>query len=342
MKNYIIAAMIGLTCMTSHAQNVTLFGVIDTSYQSYNNGTNRFSRAGDQGYAFSRFGFRGSEDLGNGLRALYELEAQLNPSSGQLGTTTPTTNEIFSREAWAGLAGRMGEVRLGRTDVSWSSEIDLFSGYNVTWNATPINGSPIEMGVDTKNTVRYTTPNINGLQVMVGHAFGNNHGSAADTDTSQTGASATYRKGNLKLGAGWHKADAATKAAQRDMQAYGVGYDFGKVQASLMHARGDNSTTDDVTSKSSVASVKFPLPSAMALTFSYFTAEDGTKLTANSGKGYLIGATKDLSKRTRLYAGYATVKNQANSAMYLNQITNAPAVLGGDTSATFVGINHRF
>lgn len=342
MKKLAIAAALSATATMASAQNVSVYGVIDTGIQQYNNGTSKYTRALDQGYTTSRLGFRGTEDLGGGLKAIFNLEGQLNPSAGQQGATTAVANEIFNREAFVGLAGNFGEIRVGRTDVSLASEMDSFAGVNANWNLHAVNGTAIEMGADTKNVVRYTTPNFGGLQVTVGHTTGNNNGATTDADASQTGVSVTYAVGKLKLGVGHHKLDAATAVAKRDMVAYAASYDFGFAQAGVSHARGDTSTTADVTSTATTASVKLPLSNGISVVGSYQIAKDGAQAANGEGRGYLVGLTKDLSKRTKLYASYAAVNNDSSSKMYINNITTAPAANGLDTKATTVGISHVF
>jgi len=348
MKKTLLAAAMVVTASVGHAQAAKttspyeIYGMIDTSIQSYSTGGQRLTRHNDNGYNVSRLGFRGSEDLGKGLRALFNLEGQLNPSIGSIGGTSPATNEIFNREAWVGLSGRFGEIRTGRTDVSMASNLDAFSTFRAHWNVTPINGTPLEIGIQQKNTIRYTTPRVAGLQAMVGYASGNNHGTNTDADASQTGASVTYIAGPFKAAVGYHKNNASTKAGERDMQGISAAYDLGFAQISALHIRGDNSTTGSVSSRASTAGLTLPLPQAMAVSVHYHTTTAGEHASNNNGHGAIFGVTKDLSKRTRLYGGYALVYNQANSAMFMNNVTTAPSAAGLDTKATFVGVNHTF
>jgi len=342
MKKTIIAAGLALAATALQAQPVQLYGMIDSSIQSYSNGQQRFTRSNDSGYNISRFGVRGSEDLGGGLRALFNLEGQINPSSGQIGTNTPVTNEIFNREAWVGISGAFGEIRAGRTDVSWASNLDAFSTWRAHWNVTPINGTGLEIGIQQKNTVRYTTPRVAGLQAMIGYASGNNHGSNVDADSKQLGASVTYINGAFKAAAGTHRNSAPTQAAERDMRGASAAYDFGPAQVSILHIRGDNSTTGTVDSRASTAGITVPLSAGWKVSAHYHMTTEGAFASANKGTGTILGVTKDLSKRTLVYTGYAAVNNQANSAMFLNNVTHAPPAAGLDTKTAFFGINHTF
>jgi len=342
MKKTIVAVSMALAATTLQAQSNSIYGIIDTSVQSYSNGSNRFTRANDNSWYTSRLGFRGSEQLGGGLRAIYQLEGQINDSGGEMGATTRVTNEIFSREAWVGLAGSFGEFRVGRTDMSNASNLDVFSSHAGNWNQTPINGSALEAGIFQKNTIRYSTATVNGFQAIMGYSSGNNHNAINDTGGKNISTRLTYTQGAFKAGAGYHKTSAPTKAAERDMKGVSAAYDFGFVKVSALHIRGDNSSAGSVTSQASTVGVTLPLPSNMALSVALHETIEGAQTASNQGKGAIIGISKDLSKRTKLYGGYATVYNQANSAMYLNNITTAPVTPGLETKAAFAGIAHVF
>jgi len=110
-----LTAMAGTTAtLTAHAQSsVTVYGIIDTglTYTSKVGATNssRFSLdSGDM--ATSRIGFKGVEDLGGGLSAIFNLENGFNNDTGGLGTA----NTLFDRKSVVGLSGAFGTVTLGR------------------------------------------------------------------------------------------------------------------------------------------------------------------------------------------------------------------------------------
>jgi predicted porin len=102
--------------------NVTLYGVVDVAVETLNN----VGGAGDRltrmpsltGYLPSRFGLRGSEDLGGGLRAVFTLENGFAPDQG----TSNQGGRLFGRQAWVGLAGAWGQLAVGRqyTALFWS------------------------------------------------------------------------------------------------------------------------------------------------------------------------------------------------------------------------------
>lgn len=329
---------VALAAGTTQAQSVSIYGTVDTSLQTYSNSIERFTRSNDHGYSTGRLGFRASEDLGRGTKALINLEGQLNASAGQFGAN----NEPFNREAWVGLAGGFGEVRLGRTDVSQSSNLDILATHAGNWSGTAINGTPLELGVFQKNVVRYASPSVAGFQGTVGYSSGNDTGSIQDANSRQMGASVTFQQRALKVGVGYHKNHAASEAAERNMKGIVAAYDFGFAKASVLHVRGDNSVTRHVDSRSSNVGLTVPLKRDVAVALAYHVTTNGEYSSNNAGRGGVVGITKDLSKRTKLYGGYAQVSNQANSNMFINGVTSPAQISGLGAKTAFAGVNHTF
>lgn len=324
---------------TASAQDVTVYGVIDQSVQSYDNGSTTLTRIKDGVLQTSRLGFRGSEDLGGGLKANFLLEGMITASTGTVGTST--TNQFFNRHSWVGLSGDFGEVRLGRGDVTGAQDVDFYTSqfYNLGFIGSSGTNS-VELGNDQNNVVQYRTPTFGGFVAHLGYASGNGNTSTTEQNADQQSIYVGYRSGNLGLHSGWQKNDGATSVEQRDFWAVGASYDFGFASVGLAHAAGDTSTTGDVDSKATTASVKVPMAAGIDFHASYQQADDG-ELANSKGKAYNVGLVKNLSKRTKLYAIYTTVDNDSN-AKFANVVTSAPATGGVDTKAYNFGISHAF
>lgn len=127
-----LAILATLGAAGAHAQapaghGVTLYGIVDTGIEHLTNVANRGSvtrMPGLTGSTPSRWGLRGSEDLGSGLSAVFALEAGFSPNSGAVNQG----GRGFGRQAWVGLAGSWGTVTIGRnyTMLYWSLfEADL-------------------------------------------------------------------------------------------------------------------------------------------------------------------------------------------------------------------------
>lgn len=325
---------------TAQASTVSVYGVMDVGIQSYNTGTQTLTRASNNNLSTSRLGFRGTESLGGGLKANFQLESQLSPMAGTAGSST--TNEIFNRESWVGLSGGFGEVRLGKTDMTLMSELDTYAhlGNAGNFGFHAISGTSPELGQDQSNTVKYISPRVGGLQLMAAHAT-NAVGSTTDAGTDKNSFSLSYEVGKLKLAVAHQKDNGTTDVAKRDATGVAAYYDFGFASAGISHVTGDTSTTGDVTSKVTSISARVPLSSDVALFGVYGISENGAQITANKGKGATAGVIKSLSKRTRLYAAYTIVDNESNSSMRMFN-TSTPTSAGLDQKAITVGMTHSF
>jgi predicted porin len=109
------AAVAAFASTAAHAQsNVTMYGILDAAVESYTNADaagNRVTRMPSLGGGMfpSRLGFRGTEDLGGGLKAIFALE-----NGFAIDTGTQGQNRLFGRQAWVGLAGDWGQLTFGR------------------------------------------------------------------------------------------------------------------------------------------------------------------------------------------------------------------------------------
>jgi predicted porin len=291
--------------------------------------------------ATSRLGIRASEDLGKGLRADIWLEGQINPAAGTQGSTNVVANQLFNREANIGLTGTFGSVRIGRQDVSLAQDIDTMTSQFNNFGFRPVNGTSVELGVDQSNVIKYTSPRVAGFTVQAGRAT-NAVGATTDAGTDQTSAHVRFNQGKLAVHAGYQKNDGASKNAERTFTAYGAAYDFGVASVGYSYGEGDVSTTGTVKSTTHVASVRVPLGAGLNAHAVYAMAKNGAQATENQGQAYTVGVSKDMSKRTRLYAAYTAVENQANSSMVMQGQVAAPAAAGLDPKTVAVGISHTF
>lgn len=217
MKKTIIASTLGLVALGAHAQSsVTLYGIVDTGigYQSSSAalGSNSGGRSAVkmvQGvWAGSRFGFKGSEDLGGGTRAIFQLEEGYNSANG----TESTSGLMFSRAAFVGLADKTyGTVTAGR---QYAPYYTLLSPYSpTTWLTGAYGAHPGDLdSMDTiyriNNSIIYTSPNIAGFTVSGMYALG---GVAGSTGAGQSwSVAANYIHGPAGIAVGFERLNNST------------------------------------------------------------------------------------------------------------------------------------
>jgi predicted porin len=198
----------------AHAQSsVTLYGTIDTAITFIHNanaaGQNQWSigNASNGDLSGSRWGLKGSEDLGGGLKAIFQLENGFNPSTGALAQG----GRLWGRQAFVGLsANQYGTFTLGR---QYDPLVDLVQGitadnYFGSTFATAGDVDNYDNSSRTSNAIKYVSPNFSGLQVEGMYAFG---GVAGATGSGQTwSAAASYNNGPFSLAAGYFVADNPT------------------------------------------------------------------------------------------------------------------------------------
>jgi predicted porin len=198
-------AMLGVAG-AAHAQtSVTLYGTIDTSisYVNHAQGGQSLWSLGNSSFgnlSGTRWGVKGSEDLGGGLAAIFQLENGFNPSTGQLAQGS----RLFGRQAYVGLTStRYGAVTLGR---QYDPLIDLVQGitadnYFGSVFATAGDVDNYDNSFRVSNAVKYASPVWSGFQFETMYAFG---GTAGSTGAQQSySVAAAYNTGPLSLAAGY-------------------------------------------------------------------------------------------------------------------------------------------
>jgi len=212
-------AALGMAAGAAHAQSsVTLYGTIDTSITYIHHaagGDNQWSlgNSANGNLSGTRWGLKGAEDLGGGLKAIFQLENGFNPSNGALGQG----GRIFGRQAFVGLSSEQyGSLTLGR---QYDPLIDLVQGitadnYFGSAFATPGDVDNYDNSFRVNNSVKYTTPLWNGLQAVAMYSFG---GVAGATGAEQSySAALAYTNGPLSLAGGYfHAANSAASAGLR-------------------------------------------------------------------------------------------------------------------------------
>jgi len=216
-KSLIALAVLGAIAGAAQAQSsVTIYGIVDTGIV-YTSKVSTGPAQGQDGSKFSvnsgviqgsRLGFKGVEDLGGGLKALFQLEAGFSNDTGAL-QSDKSTSTLFRRKSVVGLGGNFGSVLLGRqTDIlddvsQWTSVQDFGS---VT-GSVGHNLDRLE-GTRTNNSIRYNTPNLSGFTGSLIYGFGE---TAGRTSSGQSfGLGGQYVNGPLALFAAYYQSKLGT------------------------------------------------------------------------------------------------------------------------------------
>ena len=261
-KSLVALAVLGaFTSIASAQSSVTLYGRIDQAVVLQDPGRNASATTGGKnGKALtklqegilggSRLGFRGVEDLGDGLKAFFQLEAGVAPDSGAAGGTTSlnsSTSSFFNRGAYVGLRhAAYGEVRLGRQETLTResavkiNDISADGQFSLTENVATNRPLFQNFGTRVDNAVRYTTPVFGGLQAsaIIGLSE-RTAGSAGNKAANYRGLGLVYTAGPLALDVLYEDLSKgnAGSGSYNNTTTVGGSYDFGiaKLAAAYQH-----------------------------------------------------------------------------------------------------------
>ena len=198
-KSLAALAVLGAAAGYASAADVTLFGVVDTgliyTHQSFDDSkeadVNKFSM--DSGVSSaSRFGLKGTEELGNGLKVGFKLENGFQSDSGAL----KSEKRIFDREASVSVYSDFGTLSMGRMGGvgSGAGTYDLVLATADAFDGGDNNVFGFATSDRYDNMVTYQTPKFAGLQATVQYSF-----NESSTDTDREGSSAVNRYASTAL-----------------------------------------------------------------------------------------------------------------------------------------------
>ncbi|MCC8393032.1 porin [Paraburkholderia sp. MMS20-SJTR3] len=234
-------ALLGVTGMAHAQSSVTLYGLIDESVQYVNNAT---PKGGSLVQLFggnlqgNRFGLKGTEDLGGGLKAIFQLENGFDINTGKLGQG----GLMFGRQAYVGLASdAFGTFTAGRQYDPLVDMVQPLTGDNYFGStfATPGDVDNNDNSFRVNNALKYVSPVFGGFQVEGLYALG---GVAGSTGSGQTwSGAATFATGPISVAGGYLHADNAHSPATRAAAGGWAGTAGGTFDSNFPAAAGINS-----------------------------------------------------------------------------------------------------
>ncbi len=347
-KKLIALAVAGLISAPVFAQsNVTVYGIVDAGMAYGEHGANEFQGLAGGAVNGNRVGFRGTEDLGNGLKAVFQLEQGFDIGNGTAspGVGTPDRDSVFSRQAYAGVSGAFGMVSMGRQYAPgyFTSAVDVVDGATASPQAILSGGAGLTVTPASParwdNSLAYSG-SFSGVSArLIYSARASETATSPDNDDAY-GLSLGYDNGPIKLAAIYHQLNDA--AASNDQKEWLVGgsYNFGVVALSASYQEGQDvgfvpNLDADVWTVAATANVG----SAGKVILGYGEAEFDN--IANSGaESYTLGYQHSLSKRTIVYAYANRTENESATGRF--GLVGGGAVTGDNSDWYTVGIRHTF
>ncbi|MGC4240763.1 MAG: porin [Herbaspirillum sp.] len=373
-KSLLALAVLGAFAGAAQAQSsVTIYGIVDTGlvYTSKAVNTGNASTGSKFGLNSgviqgSRIGFKGVEDLGGGLSAVFQLETGFNNDNGALNGQDPNTTNLFRRKSVVGLSGGFGTVLVGR-QTDFADTISAYTSVNDFGGVTGAVGHNLNRleGTRTNNSISYTTANLSGFTGNLMYGFGE---TAGKTSAGQSyGIGGKYDNGPLGLGINYYQSKQGSTPSDTSLISTANGaqagntafkglnvvasYQFGpaRVYGNWSRVKQDLNTSTTLarslgnTTKADVYELgtAYSLSPSLKLLASVQHTRADFANGGNKGKltQFNLGTDYWLSKRTDLYAFVSNIRatDMINTGVYGD-------TTGSDASQTAVavGVRHKF
>lgn len=358
-KKLIALAVAGLVAAPAFAatSNVDVYGQIDFSVNWVNSDVPTSIDDTDMVTGksnASRIGFKGSEDLGSGMKALWQVETEFLSGSNN---NTATYGSL--RNTFVGLGGGFGTVLAGRHDTPYklaTGKLDMFADsvgdYNAIIGAEDgvFGSSQFDLRVD--QTVAYITPTFSGFHAAVAYVSLKAEEAAAINE-NQTAWSmmGMYENGPLFASLAYEKHNgmvAAAATTDADAWKIGLGYTFGNAKiAAIYESQEEGGAAATVTDHDAWWLGGQYAMGNIVLKAAYGQRDDSDVAgAADGGEMWALGADYNLSKRTKAYIAYAKTDNDAagNTVLFgTDATTNGTGGLAGNSASIIsLGVRHSF
>ncbi|NIE67105.1 porin [Burkholderia sp. Ax-1719] len=330
-----------LTALAAHAigahaqSSVTLYGAIDTSIEITNPGAGYVARMDSGAYRGSRIGLRGAEDIGNGLKILFDLENGFSSGNG----TMAVSNTIFNRQAWVGLGTPYGTLRMGRQYspiyIPFKGGLDAFGAGTIASGLDNLSKiTPYE-----SNAITYLSPEFHGFSTTLMASLrdstdGDGNGIAGNIETF------AYRNGPFRISYA-HQQTHGDGALRANLG--GVSYVYGPVTGFLSFFNGDGGTPRYHNDGVSV-SARYAVNTRFRASLGYTYLRDRSGGDDNADQ-FSAACEYDLSKRVLLYASAGWLRNRGQGEFTLKGVNVTgltPSWPGASVRGVQFGMIDRF
>ncbi|HUX89073.1 MAG TPA: porin [Gallionellaceae bacterium] len=353
--------------------NVNIYGAVNMSVESINNGD---SAAGAKGSVMNKvssnttkLGFKGTQDLGDGVSAIWQIEQQIDgDNSGGSGSGKAT---FATRNTFVGLSDKaLGTVQLGKMDTPYKAStrsLDAF-GDMLADNRSlmgGVKGKSAELAFDGRDgdVVAYTSPEMGGVTLAAAYVMGAEQNSATTVNQgSATSLAAMYKAGDLSANLGYEvhnygtaasgtlAGTAASDGQKETAMKLGVGYKLDALYLSAIYEKTSDSLAAGLAKYDHNAwnvAAKYDLSSNNTVKLSYTKASEINNIADTGATQLSAGFDHKLAKTTSVYALYTVLTNGdainyvlADAGSTGGAFTGAGN--GSKVSAMAAGVKHAF
>jgi predicted porin len=364
-KSLVAVALLGAFAGVAQAQTaVQIYGNIDAGLVKRTDQTLAIGKR-----ASNTLGFKGTEDLGNGLKALFQIEMRYEPDTG---TVENNTRPLFQGQSRVGLQGDFGMIRLGRGLTPFQEIVGSFEPWHglpsqagfytdisiAGFNSTPLDPGSVVNGAVTSggqsnnrfsNAVFYNSPVVSGFQLNAAWASKESLSGAAingvGTGAASYAANAQASVNPFSVAATYNNGPAAAMLAYErnaiESKVWSVAGSFAvtpelKVMGTYTRQNQEHTNTQRPVIKGAEIGATYAMgPGKVLAGFGIKQQEENVRLHDLFTRQYSIGYEYSLSKRTYLYVDASRKKNIVNQTT--GNVAATPTVNHFD-----VGVNHSF
>jgi predicted porin len=370
-----LVALAAFAAVSAFAQSsVTLSGIIKggVAQTKYSNGPAGTTNGSGLSVAdgSSRFIISGTEDLGGGLKAVFQIDTRFRVDDNG---GAPANSPLATGNTFVGLSGGLGTIQLGKMDTHYCLGADQHGSRATAMQASSCGilgyvgnaGASIANASRASNTIRYTTPTFSGFQGQLNYstasAVTGSEGVPGDAGKGRAvNAGLNYGNGPIKAGVSIWNAKSESRianAVRNDQKAYTLfgDYNFGVATVGLTYDNSEINSgligTADAKAKRSAWSIPVTVPMGAGTFLATYTKasnikNNGTTAADTGASLFSVGYDYALSKRTSVGVSYARLNNKANAgyALYTQASLNGTPnnAVGQDASQLYLGIRHAF
>ena len=349
-KSMALAATLCAPALAMAQDSVTIYGLLDIGLVYTKMPSSSLVEVSAGNLAPVYMGFRGTEDLGAGMKAGFDLEMGIGLDTGALGKF-PNSAAVFNRKSDVWLESSMGRVVLGRQQNQAFVTLLETDPRGVSDYGSGLNGFTNNGGsTSVDNAVAYISPNMGGFTVRGQYIFGEVVNNTGASSGKLFGAS--YKNEALTVSGSYFSMADPTNKKNNTGTMLGAAYTVGKLKIKGFASRFQNDFAaagvvgaNNVNSNINYYGVggSYQITPMLLADAAYYRNRNKTDPTKFDSDVYAAGLMYSLSKRTTLYAQYIVNRNSGTSMFFTNSGTSVPTFLPkGTTNVTTVGIRHSF
>ena len=350
-KSLTALALAGVFASAAQAQTLEMYGIVDMGFVQESGGPtgpnsstlpegtiNKLTSGAQSG---TRLGFKGTEDLGNNLKALFVLETGIAADRGGFNQGPAPQGLGFARQSFVGLQSDMGTITMGRQYSPYFLTMLVGDPFAAGMAGAAQNMLMPGINIRMDNAVKYTSPVFSGFSGEAAYGFGEQPGT--NSKSRQLGAYLSYSAApvNIRLGYLKKNTDSATTSPEtRDVTNWILAGNWDVKVAKLFAAftNNDEAIYTPIRRKSKDYLVGAQVPFNKHTFIASYIYKDGDEGMTGNANQLAFGYTYTMSKRTNLYAAWGRINNGTNSALTVGNNSDP----GYGDKALNLGIRHIF